>query len=105
MVRVYLNAGYRSVHFKIKELYRLRLPHANVRVLASGILRPLVTTLFFGDPTDERQSDPILGAVTDVARRNQLFAVRDETLDAGGLPAYRFDIVLRGERETPFFLD
>lgn len=33
------------------------------------------------------------------------FGVRDESLDAGHVPAYRFDIVLRGENETPFLVD
>ena len=28
-----------------------------------------------------------------------------DPLASGGLPGYRFDIVLRGENETPFFLD
>ena len=37
--------------------------------------------------------------------RRRLFAKRDASLDAEGLPAYRFDIILRGEGETPFFVD
>jgi len=49
--------------------------------------------------------DPVLECVTGIAARRRLFAVRDRALDAEGLPAYRFDIVLRGENETPFFLD
>jgi protocatechuate 3,4-dioxygenase beta subunit len=32
-------------------------------------------------------------------------ARRDEILDSSGLPGYRFDIVLRGENETSFFVD
>jgi hypothetical protein len=32
-------------------------------------------------------------------------AVRDPSFDAEGLAAYRFDLILRGENETPFFLD
>ncbi|MGH9558768.1 MAG: protocatechuate 3,4-dioxygenase subunit alpha, partial [Bryobacteraceae bacterium] len=80
---------------------RPRVAHINAMVLASGILRPLLTTVFFGEDKD----DPVLRCVTDAERRKLLFAVRDPSLNADGVEAYRFDIVLRGERETPFFLD
>jgi len=82
----------------------LRCPHVNVMVLAIGLTRRLVTTLFFGDAPDDVR-DPVLGCVSDRAARRRLFAVRDSALDSEGLTAYRFDIVLRGENETPFFLD
>jgi protocatechuate 3,4-dioxygenase beta subunit len=49
-------------------------------------------------------SDPVLNCVPQADRR-KLFATRDPSLDADGLPAYRFDLILRGENETPFFLD
>ncbi len=80
-----------------------RLPHVNVMILASGIMRPLVTTVFFGDPAAAGR-DPVLGAVPE-ARRPLVLAVRDASLDGDGVPAYRFDIVLRGPNETPFFLE
>lgn len=82
----------------------LRCPHINVMVLAIGLTRRLVTTLFFGDASDTI-SDPVLNCVTDARARRRLFARRDASLDSGGLPGFRFDIVLRGENETPFFLD
>jgi len=35
-----------------------------------------------------------------------MFAIREKTSNgAAALPCYRFDIVTRGEAETPFFLD
>ncbi len=72
--------------------------------MAIGLTRRLVTTIFFGeDPAAVK--DPVLDCVPDATARRRLFAVRDANLDAGGIPAYRFDIVLRGENETPFFLD
>lgn len=80
-----------------------RLPHVNALILASGIMRPLLTTVFFGDP-GEPASDPVLGAV-DPAHRAKLFAVRDPSRDEGDAQAYRFDIVLRGDTELPFFED
>ena len=82
----------------------VRCPHINLMVLAIGLTRRLVTTIFFSEGPDAAQ-DPVLACVTDGAARRRLFAVRDPALDAEGLPAYRFDIVLRGENETPFFLD
>jgi protocatechuate 3,4-dioxygenase alpha subunit len=81
----------------------LRCPHINVMVLAIGLTRRLVTTAFFSevpDPVD----DPVWNCVPR-ATRSRLRVARDESLDRGGVPAYRFDIVLRGENETPFFLD
>ncbi len=82
----------------------LRCPHANLMVLAIGLTRRLVTTVFFSD-APEREKDPVLSCVADPAARRRLFATRDGSLDAGGIPAYRFDVVLRGETETPFFVD
>lgn len=70
-----------------------RAPHINVMVLAIGLTRRVVTTIFFSDA-----ADPVLDCVL-VERRELLIARRD----ADGV--YRFDIHLRGENETPFFCD
>ncbi|MFN2645920.1 MAG: hypothetical protein ABR570_13100 [Burkholderiales bacterium] len=72
--------------------YENRLPHINFLLLYSGLMRQLQTTMFF-----ELGKDPVLDAVP-AARRPLLVAKRE-----GG--AYRFDIRLRGEGETPFFDD
>jgi protocatechuate 3,4-dioxygenase alpha subunit len=82
----------------------LRCAHANLTVLAIGLTRRLVTTIFFSE-SPETAEDPVLRCVPDRLRRKRLFARRDETLASSGLPGYRFDLVLRGEEETPFFLD
>jgi protocatechuate 3,4-dioxygenase beta subunit len=58
----------------------------------------LVTTVFFADDPDAAR-DPVLNCVKDAAARKRLFARREKPDE------YRFDIVLRGEGETPFFLD
>lgn len=79
-----------------------RCPHINVMILAIGLTRRLVTTVFFG--TDD-VADPVLDSVKDPAARTRLLAVRDFTLDADGAQAYRFDILMRGDAETPFFVD
>jgi hypothetical protein len=50
-------------------------------------------------------TDPALQCVLDATLRRRLFANRDPSLDSEGLPAYRFDIILRGDGGTPFFVD
>jgi len=81
-----------------------RCPHINLMVLAIGLTRRLVTTVFFNDSADG-VDDPVLSCVSDPRARRRLFAVRDQNFDADGISAYCFDIVLRGDNETPFFLD
>jgi protocatechuate 3,4-dioxygenase alpha subunit len=75
----------------------LRAPHVNVIVLFSGIMRHLQTVMFFAGEAGN-ESDPVLAAVQPASLRPRLVASRD---GAG----YRFDIVLRGDGETPFFDD
>ena len=75
-----------------------RCPHANLMILAIGLTRRLVTTVFFSEDPDTVR-DPVLDCVKDVAARRRLFARRESP------EAYRFDLILRGENETPFFLD
>ena len=70
-----------------------RLPHVNVLVLYSGLMRQLQTTLFF-----EKGSDPVLDAVP-AAVRERLVAKKNDA------KTYVFDIRLRGDGETPFFDD
>lgn len=77
----------------------MRLPHINVMVVGIGLTRRLVTTLFFGEGPD-----PVLDLVPK-ARRARLVAKRDASLDDGAAQGYRFDVVMQGEGETPFFAD
>jgi protocatechuate 3,4-dioxygenase alpha subunit len=82
-----------------------RCPHVNLMLLAIGLTRRLVTTLFFSEDS-QSVSDPVLDCVADPARRARMFAIRDKISNgADALPLYRFDIVTRGEGETPFFVD
>jgi protocatechuate 3,4-dioxygenase alpha subunit len=69
-----------------------RAPHINFLLLYSGLMRHLQTVMFF-----EAAKDPVLDAVP-AERRQQLIARREGA-------AYRFDIRLRGDGETPFFDD
>lgn len=73
---------------------QLQAPHINVSVFARGLLKRLVTRIYFpAEPLNA--SDPVLDTVP-AARRAGLVA-RPE---AGVL---RFDVVLQGEDETVFF--
>lgn len=73
----------------------IQAPHLNMTVFARGLLRHLVTRLYFPDEVAANETDPVLNRV-DPARRATLIA-----RDAGGL--LRFDIRLQGEGETVFF--
>lgn len=81
-----------------------RAPHVNLAVLGSGIMRRLVTTVFFPDDAAANALDPVLAALPE-ALRPRLVAGADGMVD--GLRAFRFDLLLRGapDAETPFFLD
>jgi protocatechuate 3,4-dioxygenase beta subunit len=82
-----------------------RAPHINLSITGSGLMRRLTTTLFFpGEP--DNAGDPVFAAVTDPAARARLILVPATSDRApAGAAAYRIDIVLQGDDETPFFVD
>lgn len=71
-------------------------PHINVSLFARGLLKRLVTRIYFADRERENASDPIL-ALVPAARRATMLAESD------GDGRYRFDIKLQGDGETVFF--
>ena len=71
-------------------------PHITVSVFARGLLKRLVTRIYFPDEGDANASDPVLTSIEDPDYRGTLIA-RDD----GG--ALRFDIRLQGENQTAFF--
>jgi len=73
-------------------------PHLDVSVFARGLLDRVVTRIYFADETRANAADPVLSAIADPARRRTLLAV-----PGGQAGEFRFDIRLRGERETVFF--
>ncbi len=73
---------------------KLQAPHINVSVFARGILKRLVTRIYFAGEASNAD-DPVLAQVP-AARRPTLIA-------RGDGDAYRFDIVIQGEQETVFF--
>ena len=89
----------------------LQAPHIAVGVLGRGLLKRLVTRIYF-EGEAANAADPIL-ALVPAARRDTLIARRIAgQRDAGhgaqdgaqdGAWTYRFDVHLQGERETVFF--
>lgn len=75
-------------------------PHIELTIFARGLLKRLVTRIYFSDHAVENANDPLLGAIAETAARRTLIAERSE--HAGGIPVYRFDVVLQGEGETAF---
>ena len=74
----------------------LQAPHAALSVMGRGIMKRLVTRIYFED-AEGNDDDPVL-ALVPPARRHTLIARRE---GAGG--AYRLDIRLQGADETVFF--
>jgi protocatechuate 3,4-dioxygenase alpha subunit len=74
---------------------RPQAPHLNVTVFARGLLRHLVTRIYFPDEAEANAGDPVLNLV-EPARRESLIAK-----NCGGV--LHFDVRLQGERETVFF--
>lgn len=72
----------------------LQGPHLAVSVFARGLLKRLVTRIYFADG-EGNADDPVLARVP-AERRGTLIA----ELEGG---RWHFDIVLQGERETAFF--
>ena len=71
-------------------------PHIDVSVFARGLLKRLVTRIYFSDEAAANAADPVLSSIADPDSRTTLIAERTED-------GYRFDIRLQGERETVFF--
>lgn len=73
-------------------------PHLDVMVFARGLLKPLVTRIYFaGDALNEQ--DPVLAQVPPNRR-----ATLEARCEPGSGPAlWRFDVRLQGQDETVFF--
>jgi protocatechuate 3,4-dioxygenase alpha subunit len=73
----------------------LQAPHLVVLVFARGLLKQLVTRLYFPDEPEANAADPILSELDETERATLIARAED-----GGL---RFDIRLQGDGETTFF--
>jgi protocatechuate 3,4-dioxygenase alpha subunit len=74
----------------------MQAPHIDMSVFARGLLKRLVTRVYFPDEAEANAADPVLSSVEAADARAGLVAVEED----GGL---RFDIKLQGDRETTFF--
>ena len=72
-------------------------PHVDVLVFARGLLRQVVTRLYFPDEGEANAADPVLSSVEE-ADLGETLVAREE-----GDGAYRFDVRLQGENQTAFF--
>jgi protocatechuate 3,4-dioxygenase alpha subunit len=70
-------------------------PHIDVTVFARGLLKHLVTRLYFPDESKANAADPTLQSLGEDERQRLVAAAEPGRL--------RFDIRLQGEGETPFF--
>ena len=64
-------------------------------VFARGLLKHLVTRIYFPDEVAANAEDPVLGTVPEQERATLVAAAEDGAL--------RFDIHLQGEQQTTFF--
>ena len=74
---------------------RLQAPHLLVGVLARGLLKRVVTRLYFPDEESANAEDPVLLALEPEERATLVAGLEDGAL--------RFDIALQGPRQTTFF--
>jgi protocatechuate 3,4-dioxygenase beta subunit len=80
-----------------------RPPHIHFSVFGAGVMQRLITQMYFPDePLNE--IDPILNGIEDLAARASLIAVRESDAPDGSW-CYRFDLRMRGEGETQFFVE
>jgi protocatechuate 3,4-dioxygenase alpha subunit len=68
-------------------------PHLEMLVFARGLLKPVLTRMYF--PGDEHDDDPVLSALGEEDRAT-LVAERDGDV-------LRFDVRVQGDRQTVFF--
>ena len=71
-------------------------PHISVLCFARGLLKPVLTRLYFPDEDEANAADPVLRSIAGDERAT-LFA---RALAPG---RYGFDITLQGEGQTVFF--
>lgn len=71
-------------------------PHIDVTVMARGMLKRLVTRIYFPEEEAANAADPVLSSLPATAASETLMAIKSDD-------GYSFDIHLQGENETVFF--
>lgn len=73
----------------------VQAPHLALSVFARGLLKRVITRVYFADEADANAADPVLAGLPEPARTT---LVARQTGDG-----YAFDVRLQGEHETVFF--
>ena len=89
------DGGY-SLHVAIPGAANGQAPHVPLLVFARGLLKPVLTRVYFPHLADEDAADPVLLALGNAERARLVAAA-----EADGL---RFDIHLQGPEQTTFFV-
>ena len=88
------DGGY-SLRIAIPEAAGGQAPHVPLLVFARGLLKPVLTRVYFPDGAAANAADPVLGALGDSER-----AGLTATVEGDGL---WFDVRLQGPQQTTFF--
>ena len=75
----------------------VQAPHVSVLCFARGLLKPVLTRIYFPDEAAANADDPVLAAIGNDGLRATLVAT------VTGPASYRFDIHLQGDAQTVFF--
>jgi protocatechuate 3,4-dioxygenase alpha subunit len=75
---------------------RIQAPHLLVLFFCRGLLRHLISRVYFNNEATANESDPVLCGIP-AARRHSLIARRDAA------NSYHWDVILQGDEETVFF--
>jgi protocatechuate 3,4-dioxygenase alpha subunit len=78
----------------------MHAPHINVSVFSRGLLKRLITRMYFSDHAAENAADPLLQSIRNDDIRHTLIGTRLD--DVAAVPTYRFAIILQGDGETAF---
>jgi protocatechuate 3,4-dioxygenase alpha subunit len=79
---------------------RPQSPHVSLTLFARGLNLHLQTRMYFADEAKANADDPVLQLLGDPQLVASLMGQRQV---GDGMPVFRFDIHLQGERETVFF--
>ena len=77
-------------------------PHIDLTIHARGLLRQVLTRVYFADEADANDADPVLTSLSSDAARRTLLATPTRG-DGHGPPAYTIEIRLQGDDATVFF--
>lgn len=82
-----------------------RPPHIHFSIFAAGLMQRIITQAYF--PGEELNDiDPILNSIQDLEIRGRLISKESPDITGPNAePGFQFDIVLRGNQETPFEID